>query len=354
MQVSAEWAKPLPRLTRWIEPGPVGDPPDKQRTYGQESLGAAVRRGLSASPKELASKFLYDVEGSRLFEQICDLPEYYLTRAEAEILERVSVDLSSRLPQIRTLIELGSGSATKTEILLRAFAANRSLRYAPIDVSRAALEDSVARLEKQHPEIEIWAAVAEYENGIAALEAHDLGAKLVLWLGSSIGNLHRPAAADFLARIRETMSAGDRMLVGIDLRKDRNVLERAYDDRQGITAKFNLNLLTRINRELDADFNIGRFAHRVHYDDALGSVQSFIESRVAQTVHLRALDLEISFESGERIHSEDSYKYSFEEIDEVVGRAGLRVEHRYLDSGERFSLNLLAPASEPSSSQVPV
>ena len=302
-----------------------------------------MRRGLSASPKELSSRFFYDAEGSRLFEEICELPEYYLTRAESEILETASKDLARRLPQIETLVELGSGSATKTELLLSAFARDRDLRYAPIDVSRAALEDSVARLEERHPEIEIWAAVAEYESGLAAMKAHELGPKLVLWLGSSIGNLRRPAAADFLTRRRSRMTAADRMLVGIDLRKDRDVLERAYDDRRGVTSRFNLNLLTRINRELDADFDLERFAHRVHYDDALGSVQSFLESREDQRVRVGALDLEFAFRAGERIHTEDSYKYSFAEIDDLAAGAGFRVEGRYLDAQERFSLNLFAP-----------
>ena len=336
MRAAEEWAKSNPGETSWLEP------PSSTR---QEGLAEAVRRGLTMLPKEIPSQFFYDDEGSRLFEEICDLPEYYLTRAETEILAQTSVDLASRLPQIRTLVELGSGSATKTEYLLRAFGRDRFLRYAPIDVSRAALEESAERLEYLHPEIEIWAAIAEYESGLAALEAHDLGPKLTLWLGSSIGNLRRPAAAAFLSRRRETMSPDDRMIVGIDLRKDRDVLESAYDDRQGITARFNLNLLSRINRELDGDFELERFEHRVRYDEALGSVQSFLESRVDQRVRLSALDLEIPFESGERIHTEDSYKYSFQEIDEIAGQADLHLEHRYLDSAERYSLNLLAPSS---------
>jgi dimethylhistidine N-methyltransferase len=334
LRAAAERAKDNPGETRWLEP-PSSTP--------QESLAEAIRRGLTAQPKQLPSHFFYDAEGSRLFEQICDLPEYYLTRAETEILSQTSKDLARRLPQIRTLIELGSGSATKTEYLLRAFGADRFLRYAPIDVSRSALEESVERLECLHPEIEIWAAIAEYESGIAALEAYDLGPKLTMWLGSSIGNLRRPAAAAFLSRRRESMSHEDRMIVGIDLRKDRDVLERAYDDRQGITARFNLNLLTRINRELDGDFDLEGFAHQVHYDESLGSVQSFLESRADQTVRLSALDFEIPFEDGERIHTEDSYKYSFEEIHEIADEAGLLLEHRYLDSAKSFSLNLLAP-----------
>ncbi len=303
-----------------------------------------MREGLTAPSKRLPSRFFYDAEGSRLFERICDLPEYYLTRTEAEILESAGPDLAERLPDIETLIELGSGSAIKTELLIRAFEPDRELRYAPIDVSRSALEDSVARLEERHPDLEILAAVAEYETGLAALERLDLGPTLLVWLGSSIGNLERNAAGAFLDRLRCEMSLEDRLLVGIDLRKDRETLERAYDDRQGVTARFDLNLLTRINRELGADFDLDRFAHRVHYDEVSGSVQSFLESQRRQTVRIGALGLEIAFEAGERIHTEDSVKYSPEEIDALAAQAGLSLERRYLDRAQRFTLNLFAPA----------
>ena len=296
-----------------------------RHAVGQPSLADAVREGLASRPKRLPSHLFYDAEGSRLFERICDLPEYYLTRAETEILRTASKDLAVRLPRTTTLVELGSGSAIKTELLLRAFETNRSLRYAPIDVSRSALEASVARLGERHPEIEILAAVGEYQEGLAAIESLDLGPQLLLWLGSSIGNLGREAAAAFLRRRRERMTPDDRMLIGIDLRKDRASLERAYNDRQGVTARFDLNLLARINRELDGSFDLGRFAHRVHYDEESGSVQSFLESQQAQKVRIAELDLEVSFAAKERIQTEDSYKYSFDEIEELAEAAGLEV-----------------------------
>jgi L-histidine Nalpha-methyltransferase len=334
LRVRAKRADDDNRETRWLEP---------PSALAAESLADAVQRGLTSSPKELPSHFFYDELGSQLFEEICELPEYYLTRAETEILEGAATDLAERLPWISTLVELGSGSALKTERLLGAFEADRALRYAPIDVSRAALEDSVSRLEDRYPNVEVWAAIADYESGLAAIEAHHLGPKLLLWLGSSIGNLRRPAAARFLERRRKTMSPDDRLLVGIDLRKHRDVLERAYDDSRGITARFDLNLLTRINRELGADFDLDRFSHRVHYDETLGSVQSSLESQEPQTVRIRQTGLEIAFEAGERIHTEDSYKYSFEEIHDLARAADLQLEHQYLDSAERFSLNLFAP-----------
>lgn len=323
----------------WLEPQPITPPP---------GLGEAVRAGLTGHPKSLPSRFFYDAQGSKLFESICELPEYYLTRAETEILESASNTLAARLPEIQTLVELGSGSAIKTELLLESFSKDdRRLNYVPIDVSKAALEQSVERIATRHPSLSILPAVAEYEGGLSAIQSADLGRRLLLWLGSSIGNLRRPAAAKFLASCREKMNADDRILIGIDLRKDRNRLEDAYNDTQGVTARFNLNLLERINRELDAEFDLDTFEHRVNYDEDSGSVQSFLESRHAQVVPIASLDLEIDFQAGERIHTEDSFKYSLAEIDALAEAAGFRVIERYFDgAGEEklFSLNLFERA----------
>lgn len=321
--------------TRWIEIDP---------SASQIDFGDAVRDGLGSDPKTLPSQFFYDAEGSRLFEAICDLPEYYLTRAESEILEAAAGQLAAQLPEVGVVVELGSGSAVKTEHLIRAFEADgRLLCYAPIDVSHSALEESVERLERRHPELSIVAACAEYEAGLAEVRSLDLGPRLLLWLGSSIGNLERPAAAEFLSSVGENMAREDHLLVGIDLRKDREVLERAYDDAQGLTARFDLNLLARINRELGGDFELDRFRHRVHYDEASGSVRSFLESAETQRVRIRDLALELSFEAGERIHTEDSHKYSLDEIDGLAQEAGFELVRRDFDSARRFSLNLLRP-----------
>ena len=327
------------REARWIELSPEAS---------QRSFAEAVREGIGQDPKTLPSQFFYDAEGSALFEEICELPEYYLTRAETEILNAHSGDLARDLSEIETLVELGSGSATKTEILLRAFEGDgRTLAYAPIDVSRSALEASVERLESRHPELEVLPAHAEYEAGLEAITKRPFGPKLLLWLGSSIGNLTRRAAAGFLAGIGRRMASEDRMLVGIDLRKDRETLERAYDDSRGVTARFDLNLLARINRELGGRFDLDRFRHRVHYDEGTGSVRSYLESRVDQRVRVDALDLEVSFAEGERIHTEDSHKYSPDEIDDLARQAGLRLERRRYDGQRRFALVLFAAASCP-------
>jgi len=334
-QPSASASSPRPFETRWIE---------LDASTPRVEFADSVREGLGSPPKTLPSQFFYDAEGSRLFEEICDLPEYYLTRAEAEILKTAAPGLARDLPEIGVIVELGSGSAVKTEYLLRAFEADaRRLRFAPIDVSRSALEASVERLERKHPRLEILPALSEYETGLAEIHSLGLEPKLTLWLGSSIGNLERPAAAAFLSRIRQTMVPDDRLLVGIDLRKDRDVLEQAYDDARGVTARFNLNLLSRINRELAADFDLDQFRHRVHYDEPSGSVQSFLESKCAQRVRIGDLGIEVPFDEGERIHTEDSHKYSLAEIDSLAGEAGLQLEQRYFDEARRFTLNLFRP-----------
>jgi dimethylhistidine N-methyltransferase len=326
-------SRPFP--TRWIEP---------ESNASQTEFAEAVRIGLDRRSKFLPSQFFYDEEGSRLFEEICALPEYYLTRAESEILESRATDLAAHLPAIETLVELGSGSAVKTEHLLRAFEEDgRHLRYVPIDVSESALAESVARIEDKHPRLEILPVLAEYETGLDAIRDLDLGPMLTLWLGSSIGNLDRESAGSFLARHSETMSDHDRLLIGIDLRKEPEVLEQAYDDSQGVTARFDMNLLARINRELNGRFDLSRFRHRVRYDEASGSVQSFLESQCEQWVRIDDLDLEVRLGDGERIHTEDSLKYSPDEIDALAATARLRLDHRALDEQELFSLNLFQP-----------
>ena len=268
--------RPSATLDRSVDIQWIEVPPDSD----QLDFGDAVREGLSRQDKRLPSQFFYDAEGSRLFEEICKLPEYYLTRAETEILERAAPELAVRHPQIEAIIELGSGSAVKTEYLLRAFLETRDgLCFAPIDVSRAALEESVERLEREHEDLEIRPALAE-------LRALDLGPTLTLWLGSSIGNLSKADAATFVSRFADDMGPEDRLLVGIDLRKDPAILEAAYDDAEGITARFDLNLLARINRELGGNFDLDTFRHVVHYDDDSGAVKSFLESRTDQRVEI--------------------------------------------------------------------
>ncbi len=309
-------------------------------------LARDVRAGLTAPRKRLPCCYFYDDEGSRLFDAVCELPEYYLPAAEREVLAARADEVASRFREAPVLIELGSGSAAKTRLLIEALLRrHRTLEYAPIDISRGALIESAPPLLDTYPDLTIHAVAGDYLEELRRPTPSSRAPKLILWLGSSIGNLDRPAAATFLSGIRGTMSPQDRLLVGIDLRKDRSVVEPAYNDAQGITARFNLNLLTRINRELDGGFDLGAFRHRAVYDDGAGRIEMYLDSARGQRVPIGALDLIVPFAAGEPVHTENSYKYSAPEIDALAAAAGLRIESQWQDGGRRFSVNVLAPAA---------
>jgi len=309
------------------------------------SFAEAVAQGLGSDPKTLPCRFLYDAQGSELFEEICRLPEYYLTRAEREILEQRAGEIAAAAGPCGELVELGSGSASKTRLLIEAFLrSGRDLRYVPIDISRSALAESAKSLQGDYPLLEIRAIAGEYEKGLRHLQADADAPRLILWLGSNIGNFDRADAARFLTHVRDAMRARDRLLVGIDLRKDRRSLERAYDDASGVTARFNLNLLARINRELGGRFDLSAFRHEAIWRAREGRVELSLVSRRDQEISIRAQGLVVKLRKGERIHTEDSFKYSLREISEVAREAGLAVVHRWLDGAARFSLNLLARA----------
>lgn len=308
------------------------------------ALARTVKAGLIATPKSLPCCYFYDPEGSRLFEEICELPEYYLTRTEDAMLREHAAEIAACCPNGTTLVELGSGSATKTRILIEALLRDRApLRYVPMDICRTALEQSSHALLADFSTLDIVAVADEYEHAINQLPALVEGPKLILWLGSNIGNLHRPDAARFLSRLRDAMSPADRLLVGIDLRKGRDVLEAAYDDSAGVTARFNLNLLTRINRELGGRFDPSSFRHRAVYDDRIGRIEMSLVSTRAQRVAIESLEVEVSFDSGEAIHTENSYKYSLGEIASLASASRLRLDRLWLDSAHRFCGSLFAP-----------
>jgi L-histidine N-alpha-methyltransferase len=309
------------------------------------SFAEEVGNGLTAEPKTLPCRFLYDETGSHLFEEICDLPEYYLTRVEREILRERVGEIAGCFDGPITLCELGSGSSSKTRLLIEALLrAHGRLRYVPVDISRSILEESASELLDRYDALEVVAIASEYQDGLRHVRSHTERPKLVVWLGSSIGNLEREAAQEFLRGVRAVLAPADRMLVGIDLRKQADVLEAAYDDSAGVTARFSLNLLDRMNRELDADFDKDSFRHQAVYKEAEGRVEIRVVSREAQQVAIEALDLEVNFEAGEGIYTEDAYKYSQAEIDELARGSGFSVARRWLDAEDRFSLNLLAPA----------
>jgi L-histidine N-alpha-methyltransferase len=304
-----------------------------------------VASGLTSFPKRLACRYFYDAEGSALFDAICELPEYYLTRAETAILRSHAGDIAASIPGDVTLIELGSGSAVKTRLLLEAFLRSRSLlHYVPIDICRPVLETSAAKLLDEFPTLEITAVAAEYHQGLQQLRAETDRPKLILWLGSNIGNFDRPDAVRFLGQVRAAMTAADRLLIGVDLRKDKAILEAAYDDDAGVTAAFNLNLLARINRELDGTFDLCAFQHRAIYDEVEGRIEMYLVSTRPQRVRIGQLGLEIAFAADEMVHTENSYKYSPAEIADLGTAAGLAIEHSYFDAEGRFCLCLLRKA----------
>ncbi len=307
------------------------------------AFSADVRQGLSSTPKALPCHHFYDRRGSALFEKICELPEYYLTRAEREILTRRVDELISLLPEDVSVLELGSGSGVKTRILLEALLrGGRTVRYIPIDISRSAIEASSLDLVESFDALEIDGFVGEYREGLNRFGKDESASRLILWLGSSIGNLHRPDAIGFLRDLRESLRPRDRLLLGVDLRKETHVLESAYDDAQGVTAEFNKNLLARVNGELDGDFNLSRFRHRARYLEDVGRIEMHLVSEAVQRVTVGRLGLEVAFDEGEALHTENSYKYSVGEIDELATSSGLELVARWFDEKRYFSVNLFA------------
>jgi L-histidine Nalpha-methyltransferase len=302
-----------------------------------------VRRGLTATPKSLSPKYFYDELGSQLFDAICLTPEYYLTRAENEIIERYAGEIASSIDGEKTLLEMGSGSASKTRLIIEALLKKQSsLLFMPVDISASALESSSRILLQSFPRLSIEAYAAEYFDALAVLsERKTRGRTLALFLGSNISNFGREEAPKFLRALRRVLKTGDALLLGADLKKDRTVLEPAYDDALGLTAAFNLNLLARINRELDGNFDLRSFKHHAFYNDQIGRVEIYIESIPEQTVFIRKLNLQVHFDAGERIHTENSYKYDLSGIAQLANDTGYVCTRTWLDSGERFSSNLL-------------
>jgi dimethylhistidine N-methyltransferase len=310
-----------------------------------DDFAADVRGGLSQSPKRLSCAGLYDETGSRLFEEICELPEYYLTRAEREILAAHAHELAALLPGETAMIELGSGSSIKTRLVIDAFLGrHRRLLYLPIDVSRTMLLPSCRALAAKRPTLQVRPIVAEYRRGIEhAWRCEPARPKLLLWLGSSIGNLCPADAVTFLRSLRRRTTGRDRLLLGVDLRKPRRQLERAYNDSSGVTARFNLNLLGRINRELGGRFELERFRHLARWDAGAGCVSMQLVALGAQRVGVERLDLEVDFCDGEAVHTESSFKYDLAEIDRLALDSGFDVERRWLDRARRFSVQLFCP-----------
>ena len=305
-------------------------------------LADDVRNGLTAQPKRFLPKYFYDELGSQLFEAICLVPEYYLTKAENEILALYADEITASVDGQKTLVEMGSGSASKTRLIIEALLRGQpELVFMPVDISATALESSSRILLQSYPRLRIEAYAADYFAGLAELGKKQRGRTLALFLGSNISNFDEDEALKFLRALRSVLHRGDALLLGADLKKDPAILEAAYNDALGVTAAFNLNVLARINRELGGTFDLRSFKHRAFYNDAMGRVEIYIESLCDQTVRIEKLDLEVKFGSGELIHTENSYKYDLAGIAQLAAATGFVCTRSWLDSQERFSSNLL-------------
>ena len=305
---------------------------------GEESFRDAVVKGLGRAPKSIPCKFFYDARGSVLFEEICRLPEYYLTGTEIAILEENAAEIAALIGPHSRLIEFGSGASTKARILLQAL--DRPAAYVPVDISREHLRDAAISLAEDFPSLAVVAVCADYTRAFPLPPLPGPGGKRVgFFPGSTIGNFEPDAAADFMANYARILGPGGEMLIGVDVKKDPEILDAAYDDRAGVTAEFNLNLLERINRELDGDLDIDRFEHVAFYNEAEGRIEIYIRSLANQESWIAGKP--VLFAKGELIHTEYSYKYSVPEFRALAGRAGFRPVETWTDPAELFSVHYL-------------
>ncbi|HTJ71360.1 MAG TPA: L-histidine N(alpha)-methyltransferase [Actinospica sp.] len=308
----------------------------------QASLRADVTDGLAAPPRTLSPKWFYDERGSELFEQITALPEYYLTRAEHEILTDHAEEIAAACGA-RTLVELGSGSSRKTRLLLDALLGAGTLeRYVPVDVSGSALVAAGEALCVEYPKLRVAATVTDFEDDLV-LSADDPAPRMLAFLGSTIGNFDPAQRGKLYAAFRRALRPDDSLLLGADLVKDELVLVPAYNDGLGITAAFNKNVLTVINRELNADFNVAEFDHQAIWNAQDERIEMYLRSRTQQTVKIRALDLVVDFAADEDVRTELSCKFRRTSLTEELAAGGFAVSRWWTDRADRFALLLARP-----------
>lgn len=306
---------------------------DSPRSYDD------LLKGFSSHPKRIPSKYFYDDHGSRIFARITELEDYYPTRCEDEILShqaKMILELCEAGRPIN-IVELGAGDGRKTTHLLRAAVkSQRHVTYRPVDISLQALKDLTSRLNETVPDMKIDPRQIDLENDMENLPLEEDACNLVLYLGSSIGNYDNSEQRDFLLQLREVLNPGDYALIGFDLKKDPRVLRRAYDDREGVTREFNMNLLRRLNREFEADFEEKHFKHLASYNPGTGSMESWLISQKEQTVHLRALGAQLTLEAFEGIHVETSWKFSRQEIRSLAIGTGFKQLRSFYDDHHWF------------------
>jgi dimethylhistidine N-methyltransferase len=323
---------------------------DPHSTQLLREFARDVREGLRSKPKYLLAKYFYDKEGSRLFEEITRLPEYYLTRTEASILKEHAAAIRDTLDGDISLVELGSGSSSKTQILLEnIMEEQRRLHYLPIDISPTILDETARKLDARYPRLTTIPIASEYGEGLrqatrlAIREPQVADRKLVLFLGSSIGNFEPREARSFLETLRDGVGEDDALLIGFDLQKDPRTLEPAYNDAAGVTARFNLNVLARINRELGGEFDLESFTHQAIYNEEVSRIEMHLISQKGQRVAVRRLEEAYDFSKGESIHTESSYKYTLPLIGDIARNARFKVGRVFTDSKNWYALALFFP-----------
>lgn len=306
----------------------------------ENKVGYDVKQGLTQCPKSLPSKYFYDDKGSELFEQICELPEYYPTRTEASILE-VSGREIAQITGLCELIELGSGSSTKTRLLLDAYQDQGNIyKYVPIDVSAGILKASAMKLTQEYPTLKIQGLVGTYAQALTQFQDDSSHVKMLFFLGSSIGNFSPLDYDRFLTKIRAVLKEGDYFLLGIDLQKPQDILEAAYNDSQGITAKFNLNILAHLNHKFQGNFDLNHFYHRAIYNSNKNQIEMYLISQRKQLVELENIDSTIEFQEKEAILTEISRKFDLNEVQKNLEMKGMKTLKIFTDPRNWFGLVL--------------
>ena len=307
----------------------------KQKTFAEE-----IALSLKHEPKFISPKYFYDTLGSQLFDKICQLPEYYPYNCESSILKNIAKNLRLHLPYNVRLVELGSGSSIKTRLLIDAlFRFQKQVEYFPIDISDI-LINGAKELCRYYKNLKITGIIDTYENGLDFIEHYDDKPNLITFLGSSFGNFNEQDGNDFLKKIHDLMKSSDYFLIGLDMKKNNDILFKAYNDTKDLTAKFNLNVLERINRELGADFITSQFAHKAYYNESKGRIEMYLRSLSDQTVTIPKADISIQLAEDELIHTENSHKFTMSQIDSIFEDVGLDIVQIWFDTKKYFGLIL--------------
>jgi dimethylhistidine N-methyltransferase len=308
----------------------------------EKSFADEISFSLNQHSKFISPKFFYDKKGSELFEKICELPEYYPTKTEINILKKLKGELPLYLDGSFRLVELGSGSSVKTRLILDILnLVQDKIEYFPIDISEI-LTESSALLQRDYNDLHITGIIDTYEGGLEFLKNYDGKKNLIIFLGSSFGNFTSNEGKEFLEKINSTMKNDDLFLIGLDLVKDKIILENAYNDSQGVTAQFNLNVLSRINDELDADFNLNNFAHCAIYNENDQRIEMYLKSLVNQSVIISKANVSLTLKKNELIHTEHSHKYKLSQIRELMHQTGFNIKNTWLDENNHFALTLVS------------